>query len=215
MPNHCWNSGTIRTSSKEVADEIAKHVERGTFLNYIAPTPEEFMTCHSGGAGYVNDDGKEQTARLWFEIPYIAGLGWSRGWIEKPGYKSYRIPNRFRPFRKLAPVTQEKYDEWVKKYGAAGWYDWNCKHRGTKWDIWDGCVDEEIHGIPKSDDHTVDISFITAWSPPCEAYEKLWEREEITSISMYYEESGMGFCGDWEDGTDDCRDYVDEEDYDE
>ena len=212
MPNHCWNSGTIHTSSKEVADEIARHVERGTFLNYIYPVPEEFITCRSGAHGYIDDDDKqEKTARLWFEIPYLAGLGWSLGWMEKPGYKSYKQPSRYRPYEKIAPVTQERYDEWVKKYGAAGWYDWSCVHWGTKWDIWDGCVDEEIHGIPKSDVHTVDISFITAWSPPCEAYEKLWEREEITSISMYYEEPGAGFCGDWEDGTDDCRDYTYEE----
>ena len=43
-------------------------------------------------------------------------------------------------------------------------------------------------------------SFDTAWSPPIPFYEKLQDLGFV--VKGYYFESGMGYCGVWDDGDD-------------
>lgn len=73
------------------------------------------------------------------------------------------------------------------------WYNWNISNWGTKWDI---------HTIDysRADDHTIWISFETAWSPPIALYEYLVD--EGWEVEAFYHESGMAFCGKFtnEDG---------------
>lgn len=73
------------------------------------------------------------------------------------------------------------------------WYDWNCNNWGTKWDM-------TIIDFNREDDHTVWVSFETAWSPPIALYEFL--TEEGWEVEGYYHESGCAFCGKYtnEDG---------------
>lgn len=47
------------------------------------------------------------------------------------------------------------YDN-IQKYGAPTWYEWRCKHWGTKWNAYDCVTDME------PSEHT--LSFFTAWS---------------------------------------------------
>ena len=49
------------------------------------------------------------------------------------------------------------------------------------------------------------LTFDSAWSPPCNAYEKLVEMG-FRIRAMYYE-PGMAFAGIWEDGDDDFYEY--------
>ena len=74
-----------------------------------------------------------------------------------------------------------------------GWYDWALMHWGTKWD-----VDGEV--VDKTDGNIV-LSFESAWSPPIEAY-RVMEAEHGFTIYASYEEWGMGFKGDYENGED-------------
>lgn len=81
------------------------------------------------------------------------------------------------------------------------WYNWRCNNWGTKWDF-----GLEEYGEPaKVENNQVSISFDTAWSPPIEIYQKLYELGYTVHAS--YWEPGMAFCGWWTDGEDDHYGY--------
>jgi hypothetical protein len=89
----------------------------------------------------------------------------------------------------------------IEKYGYPTWYEYQIAEWGTKWDV--GC--HPSYG----DDAIVtnksfSVGFDSAWSPPCAAYAKL--KALGYTITAYYYESGMDFCGRWVDGFDDCYD---------
>jgi hypothetical protein len=86
-----------------------------------------------------------------------------------------------------------------KYFGYKDWYDYCVSEWGTKWDIGrDGAPTMFIKDIK---DKTVTFYFNSAWSFPSGAYEKLVDMG--FSIKAYYFEGGMGFCGIWENGSDD------------
>jgi hypothetical protein len=84
----------------------------------------------------------------------------------------------------------------VKFFGAADWYDWCVAKWGTKWD-----VGGDDYNTPEVENGQLTLSFDSAWSPPIGAYEKLCDLG--FSVRGYYYESGMAFCGVWDDGFDD------------
>lgn len=88
---------------------------------------------------------------------------------------------------------QEKANE--AKYGYKNWYDYCVNEWGTKWDI------EPYEPVTLQEDGRLTMSFDSAWSPPTQAYEKLLDLG--FSVRAYYYESGMGFCGIWDEGHDD------------
>ena len=81
-----------------------------------------------------------------------------------------------------------------------GWYEWRVSNWGTKWD-----VGSSQYGIERGNANECKFSFDSAWSPPIQFYEKL-EELGFTVKAMYYE-SGMAFCGIYEDGFDDYYEY--------
>lgn len=86
----------------------------------------------------------------------------------------------------------------VDKYGYANWYDFCVSRWGTKWDV--DAYDPD--SVVLDDNNTVSFGFDSAWSPPTGIYEAMVE--EGYSVEAYYYESGMGYCGVWQDGVDDC-----------
>ena len=78
------------------------------------------------------------------------------------------------------------------------WYMWNVNNWGTKWDA-------TIYDWQRVDEHTIFISFDTAWSPPSTLYEVIGDEEWI--IKAHYHEPGMGFIGKFEDGIDEYYEY--------
>lgn len=95
------------------------------------------------------------------------------------------------------PYRQELYEfvyKLNKKYfGFESWHDWNIANWGTKWDMNDINVNSD-------DGNIIYLDFDTAWSPPTKAYAKLLEMGY--TIHAVYHESGMGFCGIWDNGED-------------
>lgn len=88
-----------------------------------------------------------------------------------------------------APVRDEGLaEQFMEKYGASDWYNWQVQNWGTKWDI--GGDDGLIQRL---DDNTLQASFDSAWAPPVQAYEKLCALG--FEIKAYYDEPGMCFCG--------------------
>lgn len=95
---------------------------------------------------------------------------------------------------------QRKLEEDTKRnletYGYGNWYDFCVGEWGTKWDVGEQGA-SDIH----PDGTTLHTYFDSAWSPPVEAYAKLVDMG--FGVSAMYYESGMGFAGVWEDGSDD------------
>jgi hypothetical protein len=86
----------------------------------------------------------------------------------------------------------------LEKYGYTTWYEHNVNEWGTKWDVTaDTCE--------RVDENTVHLSFDSAWSPPISAYQKL--EAMGFEVQAFYNESGMAYCGIYEDGSDECIEY--------
>jgi hypothetical protein len=93
-------------------------------------------------------------------------------------------------FKELVPRPEEEEENW---------YSWNINNWGTKWDVGDedGVGDD-------MDENMLSLHFDSAWSPPLAGYEKL---EELGfTVEGYYCEEGIGFCGLYACGLDDCYD---------
>jgi len=87
----------------------------------------------------------------------------------------------------------------IEKYGYKNWYDFCVSEWGTKWDFGN---DDQSSGAIDDDQLSgeVTVSFCSAWCPPIGGYEKLADLGFF--IKATYFECGCGFCGLWEDGSD-------------
>lgn len=91
------------------------------------------------------------------------------------------------PFQHLRPNPDGEWD-----------YGWSCNNWGTKWDA--SIIDWE-----RRDENTITIYCETAWSPPTALYEYL--TEEGWDVDAVYHEPGMGYAGQFIDGSDDYYEY--------
>lgn len=90
-------------------------------------------------------------------------------------------------------------EQMVEKYGYSSWYDYCVSNWGTKWD----CGEQGASDI-RTDGTMLHTYFDSAWSPPVNAYERLMELG--FGVNAMYHESGMAYCGVWENGHDDYYD---------
>lgn len=84
-----------------------------------------------------------------------------------------------------------------------GWWDWALANWGTKWDI------DEGHMVGQGDGF-VTIAFLSAWSPPVEAYKRM-EGELGFRVEAEYAEPGMCFRGTYQDGVEHTEEMPDED----
>lgn len=104
-------------------------------------------------------------------------------------------------------------------YGYADWYDWRIAKWGTKWTESDLCLGQEYTVNEDANTGTIAFNFETAWSPPLEAFDKISEDWPELLFCIYYEETGMSFCGNaiWKNGRKESEEanlisrYFDEE----
>ena len=89
----------------------------------------------------------------------------------------------------------------VAKHGYANWYDYCVNECGTKWDV--GGEDMLTEDGPNA----LRMSFDSAWAPPIAAMEKF--QDLGFRVKLIYWESGMCFCGIFDENGDDYMDYTD------
>tara|TARA_B100001778_G_scaffold177439_1_gene145968 strand:+ start:84 stop:695 length:612 start_codon:yes stop_codon:yes gene_type:complete len=80
------------------------------------------------------------------------------------------------------------------------WYSWRVNNWGTKWE-----VDVEHYTREDNDDgsSTFFLYFDSAWSPPLGVYDAIHAKSnQGYSIYAIYIEGGMGYCGEYENGSD-------------
>jgi len=88
-------------------------------------------------------------------------------------------------FASLIPLSCVDWDYYVATQ------EW-----GTKWDCLEGDFNLDEDGLSGNG------WFDTAWGPPIRAYERL--KALGFYIESFFSESGMGFCGTWIDGEEEC-----------
>jgi hypothetical protein len=90
----------------------------------------------------------------------------------------------------------------IATHGYANWYDYCVNEWGTKWDVGG-------EGDQASQDSPTDIrmNFDSAWAPPIAAMEKF--QDLGFKVKLIYWESGMCFCGIYDENGDDYFDYTD------
>ena len=95
--------------------------------------------------------------------------------------------------------AQEKAN--LEAHGYATWYDYCVNEWGTKWDV--GGDDMLTEDGPNA----LRMSFDSAWAPPVAAMEKF--QDLGFKVKLIYWESGMCFCGIFDENGDDYMDYTD------
>lgn len=80
-------------------------------------------------------------------------------------------------------------------FGYKNWYDFCTAEWGIKWDI--GLDQGQII---TDKEHTIQFTACTPWGPPTAAYQKLSDLG--FEIEATYYEPGMGFCGYWDNCSD-------------
>lgn len=101
-----------------------------------------------------------------------------------------RLGQPLDPWKKDSPIiTEELIAEYAqamveqrKRYGAVGWYDWNVKNYGCKWD--------ENFFIQRVDDTTLKFNVTTPWVAPSVFFERISDRYPGLELEVdsHYEE---------------------------
>jgi hypothetical protein len=95
--------------------------------------------------------------------------------------------------------AQEKAN--LETHGYATWYDYCVNEWGTKWDV--GGEDMLTEDGPNA----LRMNFDSAWAPPVPAMAKF--QDLGFKVKLIYWESGMCFCGLYDENGDDYFDYTD------
>ena len=90
----------------------------------------------------------------------------------------------------------------LETHGYSTWYDFAVNEWGTKWDVGgdDGMITED-------GPNALRMSFDSAWAPPVPAMEKFMDLG--FRVKLIYWESGMCFCGLFDENGDDYYEYSD------
>lgn len=85
----------------------------------------------------------------------------------------------------------------IRTMSGSQW-NWRVENWGTKWDI------NHFIGEPAIENGKVRLRFDSAWAPPIPLWETLADLDFV--VEAYYFEPGVGFCGRFTDGEDQCFD---------
>jgi hypothetical protein len=162
MPN--WVYNTITVSGK--TEEVKKFVEK-------AKTP--YQTFHEGygeNAGKILEETRTGEIMFWnFKKPENTQAYFGKSDYKPEGYDKLSMEEQ------LAISMQFK---------SEGWYDFNNREWGTKWDACNSQMfNEHYH---EDGTATVQYSFDTAWSPATGAFEAMVQQHPELHFEFYCEE---------------------------
>lgn len=187
MPNWCTNTLTISGSEKE----LLRFLNKGRRNSNLPRRASIAKALHDHP-----DDRQEFMLTDWIVRPEI---------VNRYDLTNYSAISNSK-YRKLVKVgdkmdttgtvvTQEILDDMIaiekkqlKKFGVVGWYDWNIKYLGTKWDA-------EMN-LRLNEDRDIVGEFDTAWSPCIAWLENICPKFPELSFNLKYYEPGCAFCGE-------------------
>jgi hypothetical protein len=167
MPNWCTNRVTVSGSEEDV--QALKQAVKGCSSEFnklfsfdaIIPFPDEL---HGIGSPVKIVDTEE-------EIEQYKKCHSNSEWASD-----------------MLPITMEKSNELIEKYGHNNWYDWCNDNWTCKWDACDVYLDVD-------EPDYLQYRFDTAWGPPEMVYYVLTAQHPNVYVSWFYDEPGMEFSG--------------------
>ena len=90
----------------------------------------------------------------------------------------------------------------IATHGYGNWWDYCVNEWGTKWDVGGDGDQARLDGP-----NHISMNFDSAWAPPVAAMEKFMDLG--FRVKLIYWESGMCFCGLFDENGDDYYDYTD------
>lgn len=94
-------------------------------------------------------------------------------------------------------LTEEMAKQYMQRFGALNWYDWQVRNWGTKWDCYE--QSNEWERVSKNENGTtvdyIQMMYQTAWSPASSAILSI--SEMFPDLMFYHEfaDEGGGFLG--------------------
>jgi hypothetical protein len=180
MPNWVWNRATIKGSEADLNKFIEK--AKQPYQTYYQG---DFITSEDGSRSYdatiVKENEHKSALSFWnFKKPENEKLYFGASDYKPEGYDK---------------LSTEEQMALSMSFKSDGWYDWNIREWGTKWDA----SDAEQAGDPKLGE--ISYAFNTAWSPAEDAYRAMVEQHPELTFGFYCEEEqgwGVEYVG--EDG---------------
>lgn len=165
MPNHVTNLIKLKGPKSDIeALKAAVRSEDSPFdFNKIHPMPKELEDTRSPAKIISEEEYLEQEARR------------AKGELTKMEEAMGGISRG---------LTEELFEEYKEKFGAADWYNWHCNNWGTKWNAYDLYQEWRDNNS---------IQFDTAWSPPMGIIAKLTELFPAVSISIKWSDEDLGY----------------------
>lgn len=166
MPNYVSMNLALIGNEESVkkAVEFVKGENSAFDFNKIVPRPETFdkydTTNHPFGEGLVLGELKDRWRPESEDNPIVTP--------------------------KLIAEYQNASKEQAEKYGVVGWYDWDVKYWGTKWNACDVVFD----GITEDGAR---YFLTTAWSAPLPVLKRLSELFPDLVIDFEYADEDMGY----------------------
>ena len=206
MPNWVFTSMTV-------------HGKEEDLRKFMDKAGKSYMTYHKGVWTEKEDGTKSYDSEAINESLHEAPIS----------FMNFSTPEDLDAYYGASDYKPEGYDSMsmeermacAMKFSSDGWYDWNVRNWGTKWDA---CNPEITNDDPTSG--AIGYRFDTAWSPAEGAFQKMVEQHPELSFKFYNEEEqgwGVEFSGedgelsvvkewdipdshkDWEDLGQDCR----------
>lgn len=114
--------------------------------------------------------------------------------IPRPGcqvaFEALSSPNNPLDFEKVIPLPDPLPADWHNdRYGTGAWYNWQIENWGTKWNSYGW---KERSGAAIVGDGFATYQFQTAWSPPTNVFEKLFEMGFDLYVSLTEEDMNRG-----------------------
>lgn len=160
MPNYTWNQLTIIGDDKKLNE-----LENTKFdFNKFIPMPDEIKKDSQGKVCLLCN--KKMSKEKF------------REYCEKCGIES-NIGGR--SDKNLNEKELEIKNNWIKKYGATGWYEWSVNNWGTKWNS----VDVTMHRL---NPNKLLVEFDTAWSQPDPIIQVIARDYEVRVYHMFEDE---------------------------
>ena len=161
MPNWCSNRMTVETPLVDGKNPFREWLAEKPFsLGKVVPCPK--LVLHTSESSEYNKYTKKA----------------KRGYVYSPNGED-------KPGSRVLNHRQVQY--LIDNFGAADWYNWNCQHWSTKWDI--------DPTRPEYSGSEAVIEFETAWSPPEKVAEALSEMFGGCTVTLDYFEGGCDFGG--------------------
>jgi len=99
-------------------------------------------------------------------------------------------------------ATQEERMAKALTFSGSGWYDWNIRNWGCKWDANDEELDTDLSALGDGITNDLTYRFSTAWSPAEGVFRAMAEQHPELTFEFYCEEEqGWGVVYDGQDGS--------------